>query len=82
MSEKINSSTNVTRTHTGPVKGFILVCDCEGDPQEIFSKNCNLDEVFYFIDMLDRNDPDYAPHSAWEYNSGGFSRVFEQIITK
>ena len=57
---------------------FILVVDCDGDPQEVFSENVNLDQVFQLIDKLDR-ESGYHPHSAWRRCAGGFTRVFESI---
>jgi hypothetical protein len=61
-----------------PSEDFILVVDCDGDPQEVFSGNVNLDQVFQCIDKLDR-ESGYHPHSAWKRTSGGFTRVFEVI---
>jgi len=61
-----------------PSEDFILVVDCDGDPQEVFSGNVNLDQVFQLIDKLDR-ESGYHPHSAWRRCAGGFTRVFESI---
>jgi len=61
-----------------PSEDFILVVDCDGDPQEVFSGNVNLDQVFQLIDKLDR-ESGYHPHSAWKRSAGGFTRVFERI---
>ena len=61
-----------------PSDDFILVVDCDGDPQEVFSGNVNLDQVFQLIDKLDR-ESGYHPHSAWRRSAGGFTRVFESV---
>jgi hypothetical protein len=61
-----------------PSEDFILVVDCDGDPQEVFSGNTSLDQVFQLIDKLDR-ESGYYPHSAWRWGANGFSRVFEVI---
>ena len=61
-----------------PSEDFILVVDCDGDPQEVFSGNVNLDQVFQLIDKLDR-ESGYHPHSAWKRSAGGFTRVFESV---
>lgn len=62
-----------------PNSGFILVVDCDGDPQEVFSGNVNLDQVFQAIHRLDNLNLGYNPHSAWKRTPGGFTRVFEVI---
>ena len=68
-----------------PNSGFILVVDCDGDPKEVYSKNCVIDEVMRRCQVLDGEDPSDAPHSAWMWmsetnsNWGGFSRVFDRI---
>lgn len=69
-----------------PPRGdFILVVDCDGDPQEVFSGNTNLDHVFQAIHRLDNLNLGYNPHSAWRWNSetnshwGGFSQVLERV---
>lgn len=61
-----------------PSDDFIIVVDCDGDPQEVFSGNVNLDHVFETIDRLDR-DSGYHPHSAWRRSAGGFTRMFDRI---
>lgn len=67
-----------------PSGEFILIVDCDGDPQEVFSGNVSLDQVFQLIDKLDR-ESGYHPHSAWRWNSetqsnwGGFSQVLERV---
>ena len=60
---------------TGPVDGIIIVTDNDGDPCEVFGRNTVYDVVFRMIDRLDREAPGDAPHSAWRYGAGGFSRV-------
>lgn len=61
-----------------PESNFILVVDCDGDPQEVFSGNTSLDQVFQLINKLDR-ESGYHPHSAWKRSGGGFTRIFEVI---
>ena len=61
----------------GPKSGFIVVVDCNGDPQKVFKDNTSIDEVFQMIHILDKNS-DYHPHSAWMWVTGGFSRVFNK----
>lgn len=62
-----------------PSGDFFLVVDCDGDPQEVFSGNTNLDHVFQAIHRLDNLNLGYNPHSAWRRSAGGFTRVFESI---
>ena len=62
-----------------PSEDFILVVDCDGDPKEVYSKNCVIDEVMRRCQVLDGEDPSDAPHSAWMWGTGGFSRVFDRI---
>jgi len=64
---------------TGPNSGFILVVDCDGDPIETYSHNSVIDEVMRRCQVLDGEDPSDAPHSAWMWGTGGFSRVFDRI---
>ena len=61
-----------------PSEDFILVVDRDGEPQEVFSGNVILDQVFQLIDKLDRESA-YHPHSAWRRSAGGFTRLFERI---
>ena len=61
-----------------PSDDFILVVDCYGDPQEVFSGNFNLNYVFETIDRLDRESGCH-PYSAWRRSAGGFTRVFERV---
>ena len=61
-----------------PSDDFIIIVDCDGDPQEVFSGNVNLNYVFETIDRLDR-DSGYHPHSAWRRSAGGFTRVLRNI---
>ena len=65
-----------------PRNGFILITDGFGDPQEIHSHNCVIDEVMRRCEVLDRENPGDSPHTAWSfrsefYGSGGgvFLRV-------
>ena len=62
-----------------PNSGFILLVDCDGDPKEVYSKNCVIDEVMRRCQVLDGEDPSDAPHSAWMWDTGGFSRIFDRI---
>ncbi|NBT49875.1 MAG: hypothetical protein EBT07_19065 [Actinobacteria bacterium] len=62
-----------------PNSGLILVVDCDGDPKEVYSHNCVIDEVMRRCQVLDGEDPSDAPHSAWMWGTGGFSRVFDRI---
>jgi len=62
-----------------PNSGFILVVDRDGDPKEVYSHNCVIDEVMRRCQVLDGEDPSDAPHSAWMWDTGGFSRVFDRI---
>ena len=63
-----------------PPRGeFILIVDCDGDPQEVFNGNTNLDHVFQAIHRLDNLNLGYNPHSAWRRSAGGFTQVFERI---
>ena len=58
---------------------FVVILDRDGDPKEIYSKNCVIDEVMRRCQVLDGEDPGDAPHSAWMWDTGGFSRVFDRI---
>jgi hypothetical protein len=58
-----------------PNAGFIVVVDFEGDPVDTYSHNSVLDEVMRRCEILDRNFPGGAPHSAWRWENGEFSRV-------
>jgi len=62
-----------------PNSGLILLVDRDGDPKEVYSKNCVIDEVMRRCQVLDGEDPNDAPHSAWMWGTGGFSRVFDRI---
>lgn len=62
-----------------PSDDFIIVVDRDGDPQEVFSGNANLDHVFQAIHRLDNLNLGYNPHSAWRRSAGGFTRVFERV---
>ena len=62
-----------------PNSGFILLVDCDGDPKEVYSHNCVIDEVMRRCQVLDGEDPSDAPHSAWRWGAGGFSRVSDRI---
>ena len=66
-------------TISSPAKGFIIIVDNEGIPQEVFSNNCVIDKVFTLKDRLDRNNPDDAPHSVWEFIGSGFSLVKDRL---
>jgi hypothetical protein len=63
---------------SGPNSGFIIIVDCDGDPQEVFSDKTSYDIVFQTIHGLDK-ESSYHPHSAWKWGLGGFSQVFERI---
>jgi len=62
-----------------PNSGFILLVDCDGDPKEVYSHNCVIDEVMRRCQVLDGEDPSDAPHSAWMWGTGRFSRVTDRI---
>ncbi len=61
-----------------PSEDFIIIVNRDGEPQEVFSGNVSLDQVFDLIDKLDR-ESGYHPHSAWRRSAGGFTRVFERV---
>lgn len=61
-----------------PTAGFIILCDRDGDPQDVLGANCTVDRVFSNLRTLDAMHPEYAPHSAWQQCVGGFTRVFER----
>ncbi len=64
-----------------PNSGFILVVDCDGDPVDTYSRNSVIDEVMSRCQVLDKDFPGDAPHSAWWWVSetkshwGGFFKV-------
>lgn len=62
-----------------PSDDFIIICDVEGDPQEVLSGNSSIDHVFEIVGIWDKDCPEYAPHTAWQRNYGGFTRLFETI---
>ena len=68
-----------------PNTDFIIVVDRDGDPVDTYSRNSVIDEVMRRCQVLDRNFPGGAPHSAWRWvsetnsNWGGFSRVIDRI---
>jgi hypothetical protein len=68
---------------THPCSGFIVVVDNEGDPIDTYSRNSVIDEVMMRCQVLDREFPSDAPHTAWRWNSeththwGGFFRVVD-----
>lgn len=39
-----------------PNSGFILVVDCDGDPKEVYSHSCVIDEVMRRCQVLDGED--------------------------
>ena len=47
----------VNNTPKPPTTGFILITDGFGDPQEIHSHNCVIDEVMRRCEVLDRENP-------------------------
>jgi hypothetical protein len=69
------SSVWQTRPPAPPKSGFILICDCEGDPTDIYSNAC--DELLARqINKLNKQFPNHAPHSAWQQCVGGFTQLF------
>ena len=62
-----------------PNSDFILICDKDGDPQEILSGKSTIDYVFDVVQIMDKNHPDDAPHSAWQRNGSGFSIIKERL---
>ena len=63
----------------GPTSGFIVLCDCDGDPQDVMSANSTVDVVFSNLRTLDARHPEDAPHSAWQQCAGGFTRVLDRV---
>ena len=63
-----------------PTNGFIILCDCDGDPQDVLSANSTVDVVFSNLRTLDAMHPEYAPHSAWQQCAGGFARVLDRVV--
>jgi hypothetical protein len=68
-----------TRFPSPPNPGFIIIVDVDGDVVEHFSPNSVIDEVMRRMEILDKENPGDSPHSAWSYDSGGFTRVFDGI---
>ena len=68
-----------------PNSGFILVIDNDGAIVDNFPENSVIDEVMRRCQVLDREYPGYAPHSAWRWHSetksnwGGFFQVSDRI---
>lgn len=70
------------KSANGPTSGFIVLCDCDGDPQDVMSANSTVDVVFSVLRTLDKMYPRYAPHSAWQQCAGGFTRVLDRVEEK
>jgi hypothetical protein len=69
------SSVWQTRPPASPKSGFIVICDCEGCPTDIYSSAC--DELLArHINKLNKEFPNHAPHSAWQQCVGGFTQLF------
>ena len=70
--KSINPSTN----------GGIILCDCDGDPQDVLSANSTVNGVFSNLRILNAMHPEYAPHSTWQQCVGGFKRVLDRVVEK
>jgi hypothetical protein len=70
------------KSANGPTNGFIILCDCDGDPQDVLSANSIVDVVFSNLRTLDKMYPQYAPHSAWQQCAGGFTQVLDRVEEK
>lgn len=67
------------KTISPPKTGFIVIVDCEGNPVNAFSREiANNDWLFAEITKLDKDIPNYAPHSIWQSCVGGFTRIFHK----
>lgn len=62
-----------------PAQNFILLCDVDGDPQEVLNGNTTINYVFDLLSILDKKYPEYAPHAAWRKVSDGFVRLLERV---
>jgi len=62
-----------------PNPGFVLLVDCDGDPVETYPSSSVIDEVMRRCQVLDGYYTGDAPHSAWRWGVGGFSRVSDRI---
>ena len=71
----------MNRIPSHPRDGFILITDGFGDPQEIHSHNCVIDEVMRRCEVLDRENPGDSPHTAWSFRSenGSGGGVFLRV---
>lgn len=64
---------------TPPNYGFILITDNQGDIVDNYPEESGYDYIFRRIQILDKEFPSDSPHSAWQWGTGGFTRVFESI---
>ncbi len=60
----------------GP-KDFILICDKEGDPVDVVSRELSIDNIFVLLRCEDKSSPADSPHSAWEWNGSRLSLVVD-----
>lgn len=58
------------------INPFIAIVDKYGDVIDTMSaKSVIIDEVFSILRHLDFTEPEYAPHLAFEWRDGYFTRV-------
>lgn len=67
-----------TRSPSPPSNNFIVIVDNEGIPVECFSRSSvNNEFLLGKTFILDKEHPEYAPHSVWQRDHGGFTRLFD-----
>jgi len=68
-----------TRPPASPKSGFIVICDCEGNPTYAISSDRVSNIAEWLTDKLFRLNkefPNRAPYSAWQPCVGGFTQLF------
>lgn len=58
---------------------FITLFDSEGDALDVYPEATVRDEIFRRLEILDREFPNSAPHTAWEYDRGEWHQLKERI---
>lgn len=67
---------------SGPTSGFMVLCNCDGDPRSVVGVETSVHHVFNLLRLMDAERPEEAPHSAWKQCAGGFTRVLDRMDEK
>ncbi len=70
------------KSANGPNNGFMVLCNCDGDPRSVVGVETSVHHVFNLLRLMDAERPGEAPHSAWRQCVGGFTLVFEPVEEK